>query len=144
MKKWIAFLLAAVMLLAGCAASGTATEFTPEVQKEIEEAWLKEKGHELGIWFGEPNEFGIYGSWRVKYMGNVDGYFVLFYPAEAWLEYAEGLLEVGNVTFNYSRPFELILYKDGDLINIEDAYASGSITAETVDAIYETYKSNLA
>lgn len=139
MKKWIAFLLASVMLLAGCAASGTATEFTPEVQKEIEEAWLAENKDEIGTWYEEPNNTKP-SSWRVRYLGTFEGYIIFFWQGETFAAVEETKI-IANEKFPYHDPFSLYAYKDKEFLELEDAYESDCLSAEAISNIADIFES---
>ncbi len=89
-------------------------EISPELQKEVEDAWWEAKNFELP-WTSERSKY--------KYFGNYDEIVVIY-------NYASGMLgilfdnTIDGVPIG-TGPYVFLTYRDAEILTLEDAYERG-------------------
>ncbi|MBQ4322993.1 MAG: hypothetical protein IJC19_03550 [Clostridia bacterium] len=72
------------------------------------------------------------------YYGMYAGYTVLLHRVEKADAITE--LPIGEFTFRDEGRFEFVAYKEGEFVSLEQLYATGCVTAEDLNLIYELHK----
>ena len=159
MKKHIAFLVVVVMLLlVAChqepengledtSATTLPTSQTQETTEDLSDAerqaitdsWNEQKQGKFGTWYRQPNENGVYGTYRVRYYGKCSGYIILFRRPVGYLEIPETKM-IAGVEFYDTKPFQLWAYRDSKFISLEDAYEEGIFSDEDISLIADWNK----
>ena len=101
---------------------------TAEDRMQIEES-LENEGYFCNdsLWYTEGCPVSFY-----RYYGTDNGYDIIFFSSGSGMTVAQSM-EIDGVYFNHSMPFNLFAYKDGALLNLEDAYAEGLISREALE-----------
>lgn len=143
MKKTMLLLMAGVLclgLLAGCAGNGPG-ESSPEATlpsgtdqaKTLEKAWEERFGTPI-VWNGQDNP-----KQGVLNYGTFDGCVVLYdmgRSEEGTVSVSDpGTVYLGGSAFSYTGSFRMYAYKDGQLLDMREAFNKGYISRETLGAI---------
>ena len=112
---------------------------TDQQRQEISTAWYEKEGCDLGVWYGFPDEFGMYGKYRVRCYGIWRDYIILLHLPEQYLDYSE-TITIGDSVFQYRHPFDLIAYKDGEFYELEDLYEGGMLTNQDIAEIAKKHE----
>ncbi len=100
---------------------------TEEKIQEIEQAWLASMG-ELPQWYIDLQGRPAAG---IRYYGTYNGFDILFKGTAVG---ADTTKTIGGVSFTYSNSFVLYAYADGVFYELEEAYADGLISQESLKA----------
>lgn len=129
--KYIAIALAVVLLVAGGVYVGykwnntdSSYTLTHEMRKTIEENWPEEK-------YGEKLKWGKYST---QFYGSHGDCLVVF-TIQGARGYGFTEFQVGGVTFFYTQSFSIHVFRDGECLDIQDAYEKGWLTWWQVRAI---------
>lgn len=150
MKKTVASLSLAAILLTGCAASGGGVTSAPanmdavpttqsqlqdsdlltaEKMRQIENDWYAFCGAKLGNWFTQTGEKCVDG---VRYYGTYGGYDILFTPGAAD---AASSVVIGDVTITHGKTFQIYAYKDGQFRDLKEVFQQGLISDTDLERI---------
>lgn len=159
MKKWIAAVSVAALLLSGCAAGknddknlqtptnnpaptqtkpADAAQLTEEKKQEIEQIWVATLGQTN--WYSEESGQIVDG---LRYYGSYDGFDVLFNATDSATATSQ---QIGNAEFAHSGSFVLYAYADGQLRPLDEIFDEGLITEEALSLIatlHEQYQRKL-
>lgn len=133
MKKYILIICVAVLLIGTLlVCTVQPSQYVPSLLRRsaIEKAWLEQEDYEMGIWFDESEESKHLGN--LCYYGRYQGYDIVF--MRTMLAVISGK-KIGNEEFHHSSGFVLYAYKNGEFIELEDAYAQGLISDRSLARI---------
>ena len=85
-------------------------------------------------WYSEDNIYGY-----CKIYGSENGYYLFFFTG-GMRPAVEVTVNIGGVEFYNPMPFNFYAYKDGNFIEIEDAFEQGLISSETLIKAQEYHK----
>ena len=107
---------------------------------EIENAWYTVTGVALGDWCVDAQEEYLDG---VRYYGSYGGYDILFRPTG---DEVITNLEIQNMVFSHYTAFEILAYREGEFIDLQEVCASGLLTdvdLEEISQLHLTYQSRV-
>lgn len=144
MKRVFVFVILLAMtlsLFAGCQEAYDPdklyTELPSEqVCKEIFHAMLDQGTYANGLTYE-----AIYGDAAVNYewyYGTINGYIVIF-GSFSQLD-STGLLKVADYRFEFLFPFHLYVYKDGEVLELQESYKQGLLTKKQIGKIHEKHE----
>lgn len=96
----------------------------------MEKAWLEQEKCKMGIWFDPNDESRRIGD--LCYYGRYQGYDIVF--METMLQILSGK-RIGDEEFYHSTSSVLYAYKNGELIELEEAYELGLISDRSLAEI---------
>ena len=142
MKK-LTLVLAAVLLiscLTACNAPSDSNELT-ELYSPV--LLTGEKRTELGQtfsmhvddWYTEKNPGAKY-----RYYGTYEGYDIIFCDAKSNVLHISGIIAIGNRVFLHINTFLLRAYKDGNSIDLKEAYEQGLVSKETIEKVADLHQ----
>ena len=131
MKKWIALLLACLLLLTGCNKEDGVSD---SLREEIQRAYRKEFNPPPTFEFKNEDDDTIAG---MQYYGTYNGYVVLFDEGPLCVMSSE---KIGNETFKWGSNFSLYAYKDGQFHELSDVYDEGHINDGQIAQIAQVHK----
>lgn len=127
MKKLITFflILTIVFSFTACAASNAlySVDDVDALEKEVNAAWTA-RGHD--------------SVYAFQYYGSCNGYHIVLFVAGP-AEQAFQSKKVAGHEFEYHSSFFLKAYKDGDFIELKEAYESGFVTEEAIAKAVELH-----
>lgn len=159
MKKWIAAVSVAALLVSGCAAGkndnknlqaptnnpaptqtkpADTDQLTEEKKQEIEQIWVATLGQTN--WYSEESGQPVDG---LRYYGSYDGFDVLFSATDSATATSQ---QIGNAEFAHNGSFVLYAYADGQLRPLDEVFDEGLITEEALSLIatlHEQYQRKL-
>lgn len=133
MKKYILIICAAVLLIGTLlVCTVQPSQYVPGLLRRnaMEKAWLEQEKYEMGIWFDGSEESKHLGN--LCYYGRYQGYDVIF--METMLQVLSGK-GIGEEEFHHNTSFVLYAYKNGEFIELEDAYEQGLISDRSLARI---------
>ena len=141
--KRIALILAVVLLiscLTACNAPSDNNEssemYSPALMTAEKKAELE---HFLTMnvddWYSEKNLEA-----RFRYYGTYDGYDIIFIESLHNFTHRSQARLIANITFLHIQPFSLCAYKDGNSIDLKEAYNQGLVSKETIEKVAELHQ----
>ena len=136
MKKWIVFALILTVLISipACASSGSSL-LTAEEVKALEEQVADELDYQAPL--QQEMKFDWFG-----YYGTENGYHIIFYHSaynnmtNSWFK------EVAGYSFHGGGAAQLVAYKKGEFIDLQEAYEKGIISKEAIAKAAELHAAN--
>ncbi len=101
-----------------------------EVCKEIHSTFM-----DRGMIIFRYNDIGVNYDW---FYGTINGCIVAFYDSSDMAIYFPGW-EIAGYTFEYGSPFEIYVYRDGEVCLLQEAYEKGWLTKIQIGKIYERH-----
>ena len=120
-KRITVLILFAVMLLSGCQSRDGLPALTDEKKQEIETAF----GWQPDGWFDAETRY-----WGHRYYGSDNGYDILFVGGQMAVSTTKYIAGQG---FTYGTAFQLYAYKDGEVVDLEQAYTDGLVSQSAIE-----------
>lgn len=127
MYRKIIALLAAVCICLSFAACNGESPAEPENELAKKEAEIRKAWGDMGPWYDFNDPATTMSEWR--YYGEFEGYDVLFQATML------DMIEVKTIAwqnFAHGSSFVLYAYRNGSFTKLEDAYAKGMLSAESI------------
>ena len=137
MKKvcWLLILVLVIGCFVGCQDAPPAQMLSLQTKKAIENAWdTKTMGPFPGWYDKEGNH-----PYGLVYYCTISGYTILMRETgTSFGPYSE--IRIANYEFKSGDIFHLCAYKNGEFMQLEDAYNKGLISQEDILVIFEAHK----
>ena len=111
-------------------------ELSEEFKAEILQAWRKMTGLDESYGLGWAND----GSGAHHYYGICEGFVIIFHRS---IVNAEEVKIIGNTLFWESRWFSLMVYRNGELEGLEEAYSNGLVSDAALSFVLEQHEKML-
>ena len=141
MKK-LALVLAAVLLISCLSACNAPSEnnepseiYAPALMTAEKKAELEQSLSMTGSWYSEENLGAKY-----RYYGTYEGYDIIFSEVKLSSYHNSHIISIANKVFLHTSLFLLSARKDGNTIDLKEAYEQGLVSKETIEKVAELHQ----